>query len=44
MKFDLTVDEANLVLSALGRMPYESVFQLVAKLQEQAQEHTQEAE
>ena len=37
MKFDLTIEEANIVLAALGRMPYESVWQVVAKIQEQAQ-------
>ena len=37
MKFDLTVEEANIILAALGRMPYEAVWQVVAKLQDQAQ-------
>ena len=37
MKFELTVEEANLVLTALGRMPYESVFQLINNMQQQAQ-------
>ena len=37
MKFDLTIEEANIVLAALGRMPYEAVWQVVAKMQEQAQ-------
>ena len=37
MRFDLEVNEANIVLAALGKMPYEQVFEVVAKLQQQAQ-------
>ena len=37
MKFDLEVNEANILLAALGKMPYEQVFEVVAKLQSQAQ-------
>jgi len=37
MKFDLEVNEANIVLAALGKMPYEQVFEVVSKLQSQAQ-------
>lgn len=36
LKFELTIDETNVVMTALGRMPYESVFNLVQKLQQQA--------
>ena len=32
----LTVDEVNLVLEALGQMPFARVYPLVGKLQEQA--------
>lgn len=42
MQFDLTVNEANIVLAALGKMPYEQVFEVVQKMQSQAQ--NQEAE
>ena len=42
MKFDLTIEEANIVLAALGRMPYESVWQVVAKIQEQAKDQGEE--
>jgi hypothetical protein len=38
MKFDLTIEEANIIMAALGKMPYESVFQLVEKIKAQAQE------
>jgi hypothetical protein len=37
MKLELTIDEINAVLSALGAQPYTQVFQLVAKIQQQAQ-------
>lgn len=34
---ELTLEEANLVLEALGAMPYVRVYELVAKIQTQAQ-------
>ena len=34
----LTVDETNQILQALGQLPYGSVYQLVAKIQQQAQQ------
>jgi hypothetical protein len=36
MKFEFTIEELNLVMAALGRMPYESVFQLVENIRKQA--------
>jgi len=36
MKLDLSVQEVNLILSALGRLPYEAVFELVEKVRKQA--------
>ncbi len=36
-RFLFTRDEANLVLNALGKMPYETVAALVASIQSQAQ-------
>jgi hypothetical protein len=36
MKFEFTLEETNLVMASLGRMPYESVFQLVDKIKSQA--------
>jgi hypothetical protein len=30
------IDEANLILEALGNLPFRQVYQLIAKLQEQA--------
>lgn len=32
----MTVDEANLVLEALGEQPFAKVYELVGKIQEQA--------
>ena len=37
IKLDLTLDEINQILSALGSQPYKDVFQLVNKIQQQAQ-------
>jgi hypothetical protein len=37
MKLVLTLDEINQILSALGSQPYKDVFQLVTKIQQQAQ-------
>lgn len=36
IRLDLSVDEANLVLEALGQMPFARVFTLVGKIQSQA--------
>jgi hypothetical protein len=37
MKLDLTITEINVVLQALGNMPYVQVFELVLKIREQVQ-------
>jgi len=37
LKFELTLDEANLVLAALGKAPFEQVAGLIGKMREQAQ-------
>ncbi len=34
----VSVDEANLILEALGNLPFAKVFGLVGKIQEQAQQ------
>ena len=36
MKFEFTLEELNVIMAALGRMPYESVTLLVDKIREQA--------
>lgn len=37
MRFDLEINEVNIIMNALGQMPYAQVFEIVAKLQSQAQ-------
>jgi len=37
MTIILNIEETNQILSALGQMPYVQVFQLVQKIQSQAQ-------
>ena len=37
IRLDITVDEANVILEALGERPFATVFELVAKIQAQAQ-------
>jgi hypothetical protein len=36
IKFELTFDEANAVMFALGKLPYDQVAGLVEKLRQQA--------
>lgn len=35
---NLTLEEVNAILAGLGKLPYEAVFQVVNKVQQQAQE------
>jgi len=44
IKIELSIEEINVVLSALSRMPYESVFSLIPKIQKQGQEQLQKEE
>ena len=44
MNFNLTIDQANLILHALGQLPYQQSFQLIAELQKQAQAQAQQAQ
>jgi len=37
LNFELTVEEANLVIAALAKMPFEAVANLIPKMQQQAQ-------
>ena len=39
-----SVEECNLLLEALGKMPYEKVFSLVTSLQQQAAEQLNRAD
>lgn len=38
IKFELTIEEANLVLASLAKMPFEQVFNVIGKLRQQAEE------
>ena len=38
----LTVEEANVILTALGNMPYSQVFQLIGKIHQQAAEQSEQ--
>jgi len=44
MKLDLSIQEINIILASLGRMPYEAVFELVEKIRNQAKEQVQSKE
>jgi hypothetical protein len=39
--FQLTLDEANLIFKALGQMPFSEVYELIGKLNEQANQQLQ---
>jgi hypothetical protein len=34
--FTITIDEANLIFKSLGKMPFDQVYTLIGKLNEQA--------
>ena len=36
LNFNVTIDEANLILEGLGNLPFAKVYALVSKIQEQA--------
>lgn len=38
IKLNLTIEEANQILDALGAQPFNKVFQLIGKIQQQAGE------
>ncbi|MEM7368864.1 MAG: hypothetical protein AAF587_09685 [Bacteroidota bacterium] len=38
IKLELTIDEANVILEALGSMPFVKVYELIGKIQSQASE------
>lgn len=44
LELKLTLPEINTLLEALGGLPYKQVYQLVAKIQQQAQAQLQQAE
>lgn len=44
MKIELTLNEVNIILQALGNAPYAQVFGLVDKIRTQAQAKVQDSE
>lgn len=44
IKLELEVDETNLILEALGAMPFVRVYQLIGRIQEQARAQVQTPE
>lgn len=36
LTLEITIDEANIILDALGNMPFKQVYTLIGKIQEQA--------
>jgi hypothetical protein len=38
LNFKITIDEANLIFKALGRMPFSEVYSLIGKMNAQANE------
>jgi hypothetical protein len=44
MKLELTINEINMILQALGNAPYAQVFELVEKIRTQAQAQVQSTE
>lgn len=43
LKFEVSVEEANLLIAALAKQPFEAVAGLIQKLQQQAQSQMQQA-
>lgn len=43
IKLEFTIDEINLVLEALGQQPFARVYQLIARIQEQARAQVEAA-
>ena len=41
INLQLRIEEANLILEALGNMPFKDVYALIAKIQEQASQQLQ---
>lgn len=43
IKLELTIDETNLILEALGQLPFVKVYALIGRLQEQARAQVEAA-
>jgi len=44
INLQLSIEEANLILEALGNLPFSKVYVLIAKIQEQASQQLNEGE
>lgn len=44
IKLEVTIEEANQILGALGDLPFKSVFGLIGKIQSQASQQLNETE
>jgi hypothetical protein len=44
IKLELEVEETNLILEALGALPFVRVYQLIGRIQDQARTQVQQAE
>jgi len=43
MKLDLSIQEINIILASLGRMPYEAVFALIESIRKQATDQSSQS-
>lgn len=43
IQIELDIDDANLILEALGQLPFVRVFQLIGRIQQAAQQQIQHA-
>lgn len=44
IKLEFTIDDINLILEALGQQPFARVYQLIARVQEQARAQVEAAQ
>ena len=44
VRLEITLEETNLILEALGQMPFARVYQLVNKIQQQASQQVEESQ
>jgi hypothetical protein len=44
IKLELEIEDTNLILEALGKLPFVTVYQLIARIQGQAQAQVQAAQ
>lgn len=44
LRLELSIDDTNLILEALGNLPFARVFQLIGRVQEQARAQVEAAQ